>query len=238
MRIPGGIYLCTPLSPIGSPVESFLICPPMPLPEGVTISAQGVSIVQGPDGNHHVLDWIGESHYPNVADWIEETRRKGISRRIQSSAEFEKLTENSRLYVIHPKAILSSFEEREKLCCNQGLCDFRCCPKAIRNHPHPDETCAVMWWHDVMAEPLGEGWKTITIEDKEFSFRLFTDFHYRAEPVREERKHQPGIFGSFPIRSLEIVRRKEGSTAEEDAHVAKSWQRANTSRLPVSVVEE
>ena len=46
-REPGGVYAECGLSPYGSPLEHFLIDPPMPLPEGVDLINKPVRRVSG-----------------------------------------------------------------------------------------------------------------------------------------------------------------------------------------------
>jgi hypothetical protein len=92
-------------SPFGRPLEDFLLCPPVIVnTETLGITPIGVKLLQHKDGKHHVFDWVGAEHYPNVADFIEEAKRYGISRRASRTVEFSKITDGSRLVLLHSRA--------------------------------------------------------------------------------------------------------------------------------------
>lgn len=120
-RQPDSIYLeCRP-SALGRPLEDFLIDPPHKCEEnGITWSrsyqmfskikkdSEGTPIL---DDNgqeikiNHLIDWVGEEHYPSIWDFIEETRKKGISRRIQKDFDFSLLSPfESQIFFAHKKA--------------------------------------------------------------------------------------------------------------------------------------
>jgi hypothetical protein len=90
-RVKGGIYAECKLSPFGMPIEHFLIDPPNPIPDDLGLTPVGVKLFER-DGVFHILDWVGSAHYKNVADFIEETRNFGASRRLSKSTDFSKLT--------------------------------------------------------------------------------------------------------------------------------------------------
>lgn len=55
----------------------------------------------------HIFDIVGQDNYPNVADFIEETRRRGVSRRLELSPEgYARLTPRSRLIMLHKRACI------------------------------------------------------------------------------------------------------------------------------------
>jgi hypothetical protein len=55
IRQPGGAYLAVPLGPGGTPIEHFLIDPPILInPDSLGLSAVGVTIIDR-DGATHVL---------------------------------------------------------------------------------------------------------------------------------------------------------------------------------------
>jgi len=56
------------------------------------------------NGAWHLVFWVGAEFYPNVWDFIEETRVAGASRRVPSSMDFSKLTPASRMIFVHPQA--------------------------------------------------------------------------------------------------------------------------------------
>lgn len=83
----------------------------------------------------HIFDEVGTDNYPNVADFIEEARRRGVSRRLELEAsEYARLTPRSRLIMLHKRACIFNPDEYYKEM--QGLELDRLaragCPK---NHP-------------------------------------------------------------------------------------------------------
>ena len=64
------------------------------------MSAVGVTLIER-DGVTHVLDVVGREHYPAVELFVDEARRVGVSRRIAVTTDFERLTPDSRLLVLH-----------------------------------------------------------------------------------------------------------------------------------------
>lgn len=98
-----GSYLCTGTEIGGQPVEHFVIDPVKPWP-GEWF--RGYKILTGNNGVNHVFMTVGEIHYPSPWCFIEECRRYGVSRRIDDSFPFDKLTSGeSRMYFLHPKSI-------------------------------------------------------------------------------------------------------------------------------------
>jgi len=110
-REPGGAYMAVPLGPGGSPVEAFLVDPPVAVDAAALgLSAVGTTMIER-DGVTHVLDVVGREHYPTVAEFVDEARRLGISRRISRTAAFERLTPDSRLLLLHPHALIANAPE-------------------------------------------------------------------------------------------------------------------------------
>ena len=111
-REPGGAYLAVPLGPGGSPVEAFLIDPPVAVDaQALGLAAVGTTMIERDGGVTHVLDVVGREHYPTVAGFVDEARRLGISRRISKTAAFGRLTPDSRLLVLHPHALIANAAE-------------------------------------------------------------------------------------------------------------------------------
>lgn len=114
-RAEGGIYIeCG--SPEGTrPLSDFLCDPVIPadsMIKALGLSPVGTKIVEDEKtGRTYVYDWVGESHYPNAADFIEEAQALGISRRISKTSDFSKLGPNSFLVLIHPKAFIANDPE-------------------------------------------------------------------------------------------------------------------------------
>ena len=59
-RKPGGVYICTKLSPHGVPLEEFIIDPP----EAYEGEKFRVPIIFEKNGKNHLLFWVGKEFYP------------------------------------------------------------------------------------------------------------------------------------------------------------------------------
>ncbi len=123
-RESGGVYIECGVGSGGSPLEHFLLDPPLPLPEGVdlvnkpqlwlrTDPASGTPVLdpQTQEPIYDVLIWVGAEYYPEAADYIEETRRLGASRRLNPQMDLSKLTRRSRMLLAHPRAIIVSWSD-------------------------------------------------------------------------------------------------------------------------------
>lgn len=145
VRQPGGAYLAVPLGPGGSPIEHFLLDPPILIDaNALGLSAVGVTLVERDDGATHVLDIVGREHYPTVAEFIDEARRLGVSRRIAKNSDFSRLTPRSRLILIHPHGDVAN------------ACEFptsRRCPCEVEEHVEPEfsDMCARLYWDEPLA---------------------------------------------------------------------------------------
>lgn len=56
------------------------------------------------DGVTHFVVWVGAEYYPSVHDFIEEVRAAGASRKLPPNFSFERVTEASRMFFVHPRA--------------------------------------------------------------------------------------------------------------------------------------
>ena len=101
-RTAGGCYLECGTGYGGRPLEFFLSDPPIPM----TCDAKvGVELIER-GGVVHVVDWVGEQHYPNAADFLEEGRRYGFSRRIPRTLDLSRLSAASRILVVHARGLV------------------------------------------------------------------------------------------------------------------------------------
>jgi hypothetical protein len=142
-RQPGGAYLAVPLGPGGKPVEAFLVDPPFVVDaSALRLSSVGTTMVER-DGVTHVLDVVGREHYPTVAEFIDEARRLGVSRRISRTADFSRLGPNSRLLLLHAHAHIANAPE---------FVSTRRCPCEAPEHLAEEFNgmCARLW----LDEPL------------------------------------------------------------------------------------
>lgn len=138
-RQPGGAYFAVPLGAGGRPLEHFLIDPPVVIedPSSLGLASVGVTLIER-DGATHVLDIVGREHYPTVAEFAEEARRLGVSRRAPRTVDFTRITAESRLLLAHPHADIANAVE--------FLTDVRC-PSRVPEHLEEGfaEMCARLW---------------------------------------------------------------------------------------------
>lgn len=225
----------------GLPLEAFLRCPPVPVdPDALEIPSRGVVLRPRQDGSGvwDVWDRIGQAHYPNVADFIEELRRFGASRRLARTLDFAKLDQRSALVLLHDRAIITDPAPYWRDLRDQPypLGDSRrprfCCPKGHVDHRLPgnayDGMCAALWYEDVTdGEPIYDP----TAPARSVA-RQLPSFAYvaRRAPDDADGRHACGIVAVLPITNLAVIRDRLGGS-----HVA-TKEAADKSRLPV--VEE
>lgn len=222
-RKQGGVYLCCGTSKWGKPVEHFLKDYPQPLPPALRLSPLGVRLIER-DGITHVLDWVGESHYPNVWDYIEEVRRFGSSRHVARTLDFSKLTLNSKHLLVHPRAIVTNWHEffRHAEPFDKDIWKKEHCPKHI--HEEADGPCLGICKNatDPFNSKVGMG-RLVT--------RLMPSFGYTARHAPEgfTPKYQAGIFMALPIQTIEVVM---GGNHQD------AVSRTRQSEIPTQLMEE
>jgi hypothetical protein len=178
----------------------------------------------------HILDIVGAEHYPNVADWVEETRRFGMSRRLARNLDFSLIDEDSRIFLAHSKAHIDNAEEYY-----DSADSFKIewtCPKSFARHSMSIPTgergicCAGIWWHDV------NRYDVKPYPDMRRISRRMPSFSYEAlcKPDGVEPRYKYAIFCKMPISRLVIVKggEKEDETLES----------VGKSKLRVDLVEE
>ena len=192
-RVAAGIYAETRLSPFGEPVESFVLCPPKPIDiEAWGLVPRGARLIEIEDV-WHIFDIVSKADY-RVADYVEETRSKGASRRLSTKLDFSKLSEGSRLVLIHEQAIIENYHEYPQP-------PFVCCPLDI-HLAQLGEMCAGLWWHDIPASELqseSEGIQHIRAIPGGISYFAYP----RPEGVVPVYRH--GIFMSLPVTNLTVI---------------------------------
>jgi hypothetical protein len=242
----GGIYIEVRLSPFGLPPESFLVDPVREVPEGMGIPHRGVAIIERPDGSgiHDVWDRVGTKHYPNVEDFVRETKAHGISRRLSSKAEMSLLSRSSRLVLIHERAAILNADElyraidvemqemvtASKWTCRCGKPEHDRYPLYTRDSVDMMPTCASCWREIVIGgkELIDPDVPNRTVE------RTIGDTTYRARrsPLGVTPEYVEGIFGIFPISGLAVI---------NDPHASKhvpNLEKAQQSGLDVSLESE
>ena len=247
-RIAGGTYLVTNTSPNGRPLEHFLFCPPLRVPD-VGLSTQGQIVVQregryGPETV--VFDHVGEAYYPNVTDFLEEGRRFGFSWHVTPDAA-SKLTPVSWMLPVHPRAFILNWREltpRPADTCPLGKHPLE--PGEVdrdagwfsdafpeKDDPYEHEMCSGWWWCDVH-----EGLVTALDAVNQLAEvrRELPSLHYRALLVGSDipRRYERGVIARLPIHGIEII---GGGARTKESYERLSRAHSDTG-VPVRVVEE
>jgi len=210
MRKKGGMYLVTPLSERGQPVEAFLVCPPQKL--AFDVPAQGMMPIWF--GNTlHLIDWVGREYYPNVTDFVEEVAYLGISRRVPVSmgtniveapdgskmTVLEALSSQSRILSVHARGYINNLEDYASLA-------PWVCPQHREGHGHANTMCVGAYAVDVEPQqednPEGPG---------ELFSRNMPSLSYLATQRPDVPKaYSPAIFAAWPIGKIEVVHGENG----------------------------
>lgn len=114
-RTEGGVYLEVGHHKDGIPIDYFLRDPAIPLPTGWdarTLARKTQLVLRYGTGEEFgtkpikdIVRWIGAENYPWLHDFIEEARYFGISLKLPRNFDFSGITSDSRLLLIHPRAI-------------------------------------------------------------------------------------------------------------------------------------
>ena len=196
----------------GKELEHFLVDLPLLIDQAEWgISPIGISTFQDDQGITHVLDWVGEDSYPEVADFIEEARLKGISRKVSHTAPIEGLTAQSRLWLLHPRARVVNAEQFPTPPA------FACpCGKGHQSA----EGCLGLAWH--AQENAGPGQRKLA-EGKTYPVKQAL-----AGPL----EHELAVFMVVPITALAVIEHPKPEI--QDARE----QKARNSGLPVFISPE
>jgi hypothetical protein len=239
-REPGKAYVEVGTSDGGAEIENFFIDSPVPVPDGLSLSVRGMNVLQlVPGGPFHLIDVVGQNNYPNAADILEEGRSLGFSRKIQRTAEFDRLGPDSRLILVHARGYIENFEDyyvRIEAAMGSDLYqDFWHCPRCRTEHVNlgrPDAMCAGLWYVDLV-----EGIEEVGRERAGFSGfptvqRTMTHASYygAARPDGLVPEYRPAFIASLPISRLVVIESEDGSHEQTLAA-------ARRSALAVDVVE-
>lgn len=261
MRVAGGLYGECRTSREGMPIEYFIVDPPRVLDHDMMqVSAMGVTSIMSSDGKTSLLDWVGADSYPNVADFIEEAGRFGLSRRIPKSFDTSKLGQGSQIILIHSRAIVDNWQDvaqrRSPITVSWkdgrgGEPDYRC-PKqyvleylaaqgidvadrkerviAAHHHGLPGFTTP----DSLPVQCASLWWEDIKAHAATSGsiVRSMPSFVYEGYASIPNATHRPGVFLKMPLTNLVVIKDKEGAAEELVRKV-----QAN-SGLPVSLEEE
>lgn len=238
-RVAGGIYAECPLGPFGYPLEHYLLEPPVVIePDALGLSPVGVQLLQRGD-TWHVLDWVGEEHYPNVADMVEEIRQFGMSRRLPKTLDFEKLGPNSRVLLVHRRAYVDNWQAYLRARAGEAAVDSTARgPWSCRKRPEAHtagklldainaagepEMCIATWYHDLdEVEPNPDG---VCVS------RVVGDTQYDAylRPAGIQPIYRVAIFATLPLANLCVVANPEDAKQE-----AAAMKAASAAKVPVT----
>jgi len=234
-RKPGGLYFETKTSAFGQPIEFFLVDPPIPV-DDLELCKQGQQLTER-DGKFHAIDWVGSTHYPNVLDYVEETRRMGASRRVGANVDLSKLSPGAKLLLVHDRAFISNFpafcrQVDYKIQCPKRLIEHSKMSDVIADPKSVRRCCAGFWWRDI---PLSDLEPYDATENGQPLFtRKMPSFEYRVpQPVDGSviRHYRPAIFLALPITNLCVI-----NGGGEKTERSKQW--ASQSSLPLVEADE
>ena len=205
-RTAGAVYLESGLSASGRlELEHFLVDPPVAYQTDQKI---GVDFVQDKSGTWHVIDWVGEQHYPYPSDFLEEGRRHGFSRKISRNSQFDKLTADSRLVFVHPRAIVANAPDIHPYLPEHRIKHH--CANYARSgddaHIHaPDISCTRLWYALAPANNTRVTNDGMLIPERQVS----KDTAYVVEPLpfdAPEPVFKSGIIAKLPITNISVIR--------------------------------
>jgi hypothetical protein len=227
-RKKGGVYLTVLTSEDGAPIEYLLIDPPQPVDlDALGIVPRGVHLIEK-EGIWHVFDVVGQDNYPNVCDLLEEGRVLGFSRRCELP-DYSRLTRESRLVLIHQRALIRNYREYLERFTEQEADDFKC-PQRRHQVKNLEEMCAGLWWHDVVEgiERNEEGYRDLVSRKLECGAL----YHCYGRPIDVIPEYQYAIFAIFPVGQIEVIEDPDDHTHE------KKLEAARKSGLPINLVQE
>lgn len=222
-REQGGVYVECGTSAHGHPLEYFLVDPPRQFePE----SAVGVDLVEGPDGKVHVFDYVGAAHYPWPADVLEEGRAYGFSRRVAKNIDLSRLSEGSRLVMLHKKGKVKNWSDLHPAWGDVAL-DPHCagrqhCGQALQqpseqihlDKPHIE--CSKLHWlfPDPEDPTVDEDSLTYWRTHASTSYRVVPPTDADRDAVLDEAEFRTAIIASVPVTNVSVIEADDGSHEE------------------------
>ena len=200
----GGFY--------GNPVMNYVLCIPGTIPPDLALSYQGMECIsrgvlnaQGQE-IYDVYDWIGQSAYPNVSDFILEIAELGLHQLIEKTFPFQLLTPESEYKPIHANAGIVDPKVYFKECLEDV--NFKNCPQRHPAHMDLDpawiekegdfNTCSGLYLNDIVdGVPIGTG-RDVLRKMPSFEYRGFTAPESRINTPSKDG-HYPAVFMRIPI---------------------------------------
>jgi len=203
-RVQGGLYVETNLGGKGLPIEDFLVDEPKEIDATfLGVSKIGVTVVKIGD-YYHILDWVGDMYYHLPSDFIEEVRLYGMSRRVPKIKDIEKLTNNSKIYLIHSKANLANFKDI------RGKESIKCmCGKEEHTLPYSGNCISLLY----AQKQLSNANVSTTINKGSYSVKM-PSFEYEMIDTNVTQRYgsNPAIFMALPIHNLTVITDKVGDS--------------------------
>lgn len=210
-RTSGGLYWELGITgENGVPIEDFFVDPPIAVdPAALGVTPQGTHLIQDTStGTYHLLDMVGVQHYRMVADFLEESRRFGISRRIAVTQDLAKLTPESRLILIHARGYLrnaSAYLQPED---GSG---FDGCPCEKPEHA-PARLASCPMCIGALWECLDDGIPVQGDERRVLRPMPWGAYPARLDPPGVSPVFIPAIVARFPIGRWAVVEDKDGGS--------------------------
>lgn len=244
-RTVDGVYLEVGTSPYGRPFDDFLICPPVLLPEGMTVAtlANKNAIWRDPNtGISHIMIWVGESFYPYLPDYLEESRRYGISRKISPLTDFSQLTSASRMMMVHPKAYNANWaaQVQPEICgCNKP-------GHALYSAPGAHAGPCLYKLFDLMPTEAGslvpdetdsrgyQGYQR-QIGSTRYLFHPTQERHLFLPTPEIPHEFLPAVFGIFAPTNIALICDKDGSLGPNTSTVKDKLDKLGN--LPYSITD-
>jgi len=215
-REQGGVYAECGLSPYGTPLEFFLINPPRPLPEGLDIVNKPQLWEDPATGITHLLIWVGLEHYQWCADYIEETKRFGASRRINPNLELSRLTRESRMILAHPRVINTLWQEQsppQECLKHLPRHDVVSLTELATDPAQKAGPCLFKLWNVIPQEAATE---VLELEgESPVCLRKVGSTIYQYRPTGELAGGLlPGLFAALPITGFALIQYDDGTVNE------------------------
>jgi hypothetical protein len=244
-RVSGACYLECGTGYGGRPLEFFLSDPPIPMTCDTMV---GVELIER-GGVVHVLDWIGEQHYPFVTDLLEEGRHYGFSRRIPRTLDLSRLSAQSRLLIVHSRGLIVNHEalhpfipehynaayneQGRKKPAHKHHCGHLE-RTASRDHYQPDphtHGCTRDLWAVAPPTRVEDGVPPRYI-------REFASISYEVFPLAPDApapEYVSALVASLPITNISVIKARDGSHQEtlEKVKTMLEWEGG----LRISVTE-
>jgi hypothetical protein len=235
-RQAAGIYLEVGLGYGGKSLEFFLSDPPIHMTCDTKV---GVELIER-GGVVHVLDWIGEQHYPFATDFLEEGRRYGFSRRIPKNLDLSRLTAESRILVVHARGLVVNHEALRPFMPEHyntpyteqgkrkpahthhcGHLERTTSSEHYQPDPHRDH-CTRDLWTAPPATRVEDGAPPRYI-------REFASVSYEVFPLSPDApapEYVSALVASLPITNISVIRAKDGSHTEtlEKVRTMLEWE--------------